>query len=503
MFRTSSGSSLFGPLRFYRSRWKFAHCVVKSRMVEPSYSISWSRPMEQRRRKPRLTVIVGAGATTGAVIAHLRSQRDRSGNPLTEATIKNQPTYSTRDLTEKTRRVNGLQVRLLGTSYDSGPRNRPGATMSRVDSDIPVIPWLMRALEAHYESPNFEHLLAAIEDLEMFAANAHNLSVSDEHRTPLSAFFDPWPRHAFLMDQFMLREARSQVVASLMEYVPDARHAAASQYRENFDALRKSFDLDVFTLNYDLLLDAALTLDGETPFDGFTREIESHRSTARAFDRAGFLTTAQSASCTLIHLHGCKVFGYAADPTNTVRYDEIVKYPRTGDAVESVIGNLRPEHTQHGEILSAGPIISGVNKAAKITATMVPYGYYYQALGNAISANPRLLMIGYGGSDAHVNSWIAQFPHIHGRSRRAAIVLGGGASTWLSFTRQTTIDRLMDAVDNTISPKAVSQRAGLQKITDATLLSHDGFPISAKSIRAIAAFLKQARRNTQGLGRMR
>ena len=348
----------------------------------------------------------------------------------------------------------------------------------------------MRALEANYESPIFEHLLAAIEDLEMFAANAHNLAVSDEHRTPLSAFFDPWPRHAFLMDQFMLREARSQVVAFLMECVPDAHHAATSQYRENFDALRKSFDLDVFTLNYDLLLDAALTLDGETSFDGFTTEIAGRRSTARAFDRSGFLATAQRAPCTLIHLHGCKVFGYANDSTNAVRYDEIVKYLRTGDAVESITGNLRPEHTQHGEILSAGPIISGVNKAAKITATMVPYGYYYQALGNAISANPRILVIGYGGSDPHVNSWIAQFPHIHGLSRRAVVVLGGGASTWLSFARQTTIGRLIDAIDNTVSSKTVSQTVGLQQITEATLLSHDGFPISAKSARAIAAFLK-------------
>lgn len=35
--------------------------------------------MVPRRRKPRLTVIVGEGATTGAVIAHLRGQKDRAG----------------------------------------------------------------------------------------------------------------------------------------------------------------------------------------------------------------------------------------------------------------------------------------------------------------------------------------------------------------------------------------------------------------------------------------
>lgn len=468
-----------------------AHCVLKMRVVEGFYFISWSGLVRQRRGKPRLTVIVGAGATTGAVIAHLRSQKDRSGNPLTEVAIKNQPTYSTRDLTEKIRRANGLQARLFGTSYDPGPRNRPGATIDRVDSDIPVIPWLMRALEAHYQSPNFEHLLAAIEDLEMFAANTHNLSISEEHRTPLSAFFDPLPRHAFLMDRFLLREARRQVITTLMGYVPDARDIAANQYRAPFDVLRGYFDLDIFTLNYDLLLDAALTSEDGSPFDGFTRKISGHGAAAHSFARTDFATMAQRMPCTLVHLHGCSQFGYIADPGKTVRYDEIVKYDNRKDAMDSFTGSLQAEHTQNGNILSAGPIISGVNKAAKITATMVPYGYYYQALGNAVSANPRLLIIGYGGSDAHVNSWIEQFQRIHGQARRAVVVLGGGASTWLSFTRVTTLDRLMDSVDSTISPKTVSQRTGVQELTKTTLLAHDGFPISIKHTREIVSFLKR------------
>lgn len=206
----------------------------------------------RRRRKPRLSVVIGAGATTGAIITHLRGQKDPSGNPLSEEVIKKQTACSTRDLTEMVRGLDRLQARLAGTPYDPGPRNRPDARIHGVDSDVPVIPWLMRALEAHYESPNFEHLLAAIEDLEMFAANANNLSVSDEHRTPLSAFVDFLPRHAFLIDRFLSREARRQVIAALMEYVPDARHGAANQCRESFDILRRHFDLDIFALNYDL-----------------------------------------------------------------------------------------------------------------------------------------------------------------------------------------------------------------------------------------------------------
>ena len=480
-----------------------AHCVIKDRVVERCYSISRCRTVKQRRRKPRLTVIVGAGATTGAVIASLRWQKDRLGNPLSEDTIKRQDNYSTQHLTEKIGRLGAPQAVIAGTPYGRGARDVPGTPPRRYDTQVSVIPWLMQALGAYYRAPNFETLLGVIEDLEMFASSQHNLTARDEYRFPLNAFLDPLPRHAFLLDRLLLQEARRQIVATLMEHVPDKEHYAAIQYRASFDVLKKSFDLDVFTLNYDLLLDAALTSNGQQPFDGFTRDVGSNGPVAQAFDRSGFIARGQREPCTLIHLHGCSLFGYIADRTNTIRFDEIVKHHNVYAALSSVTGSVRSETTQNGEILSAGPIISGVNKIAKITATMVPYGYYYQALGNAISSNSRLLIIGYGGADPHVNAWIEQFQYIHGQARRAVVVLGGGASTQLSFTRETTIDRLVDAVDNKIPTKTFSHHEGLQQITDATLLSHDGFPISARSANDVAAFLNTAadsRPQTEGAG---
>ncbi|MDA8120069.1 MAG: SIR2 family protein [Gammaproteobacteria bacterium] len=457
-------------------------------VVEASHSLYMTAAMKKRRPKPRLTVIVGAGATTGAVIASLRQQKDRSGKPLSEDVIKRQDNYSTQHLTAKIGRLDAPQAIIAGAPYGRGARDVPGTPPRRYDTQVSVIPWLMQALRAYYRAPNFETLLGVIEDLEMFAGSQYNLTARDEYRFPLNAFLDPLPRHAFLLDRLLLQEARRQIVATLMEHVPDKEHCAATQYRASFDILKKSFDLDVFTLNYDLLLDAALTSDSQQPFDGFIRDAGSNGPAARAFDRPSFIARAQRDPCTLVHLHGCSLFGYIADHTGVIRFDEIVKHHNVNAALSSVTGSVRSENTQNGEILSAGPIISGVNKIAKITATMAPYGYYYQALGNAISSNSRLLIIGYGGADPHVNAWIEQFQYIHGQARRAVVVLGGGASAWLSFAHETALDRLMHSVDNAIPPKTLSHTTGIQTLTEATLLAHDGFPVSAEDTREMVSF---------------
>jgi hypothetical protein len=64
------------------------------------------------------------------------------------------------------------------------------------------------------------------------------------------------------------------------------------------------------------------------------------------------------------------------------------------------------------------PIISGLNKAARLTLNPVPYGYYYRALIDSLLSNERLLVIGYGAKDEHVNTWLEQFVAKHGERRR-------------------------------------------------------------------------------------
>jgi hypothetical protein len=58
----------------------------------------------------------------------------------------------------------------------------------------------------------------------------------------------------------------------------------------------------------------------------------------------------------------------------------------------------------------------------KLTENPAPYGNYYLAFATAILQNPRLLIVGYGAADPHVNAWLGEFVKIHGSDRRVVWV---------------------------------------------------------------------------------
>jgi hypothetical protein len=53
---------------------------------------------------------------------------------------------------------------------------------------------------------------------------------------------------------------------------------------------------------------------------------------------------------------------------------------------------------------------------------MDPYQTYYRELSRSLENSPRLLIIGYGFSDYHINSLLRRFTRWHGDERRAAVV---------------------------------------------------------------------------------
>jgi len=76
---------------------------------------------------------------------------------------------------------------------------------------------------------------------------------------------------------------------------------------------------------------------------------------------------------------------------------------------------------QDGRFVSTAlaPIISGLDKITKLAHEPEPFGHYYQAFVDSLLACNRLLVIGYGGRDPHVNAWIEQWKRMHGDDRRA------------------------------------------------------------------------------------
>jgi hypothetical protein len=68
--------------------------------------------------------------------------------------------------------------------------------------------------------------------------------------------------------------------------------------------------------------------------------------------------------------------------------------------------------------VSASPIISGLSKTAKLVHNPEPFGYYYRAFIDSVLACERLLVVGYGGRDDHINVWLEQFSKTHAENRR-------------------------------------------------------------------------------------
>jgi hypothetical protein len=180
--------------------------------------------------------------------------------------------------------------------------------------------------------------------------------------------------------------------------------------------LEEEFQLAIFTLNYDDVVDVARPVW----FDGFVGASESLTGgtdgVANSFDARRFEQWRDSVEPVLVHLHGSVRFG----PSR--RGFDLVKYRSAREAGKAILGVSRSDRSTGGQIVSADPLISGLNKAARLALNPVPYGYYYRALIDSLLSTERLLVIGYGAGDEHVNTWLEQFVAKHGQQRRVGWV---------------------------------------------------------------------------------
>lgn len=65
--------------------------------------------------------------------------------------------------------------------------------------------------------------------------------------------------------------------------------------------------------------------------------------------------------------------------------------------------------TVGGQIVDGTPIISGRQKGGKLIYNPRPYGYYYATAMNLIPITTKLLVLGYGWHDIHLNVNLPQW----------------------------------------------------------------------------------------------
>lgn len=353
--------------------------------------------------KELLVVVVGAGASVRAGISSTEelTRRVKDAMPLIE--------------------VPGVVTAQKG--HVASP------ALSRFPSMADI---LDQALRADYGSDyDFERILHALEELETFLEARYNPEGSTLADTPvLGSFAELMRRFECINDESVIRRTRLDLlklihgtVSSNCDYPLNAHIAidARQQLERLFAALSKRFRLVVIDFNYDDLLDR-MALAWE---DGFTFPVENRFCSLFEPDRWRTFVEDNSSNL-LVHLHGSVRYGYRPQETLSnvaIRFAEPAKYEHLAGARESVANTDASGTRANGEIADAAYIVSGLRKAGKLAYNARPYGYYYRTVMDFMPRTKRLLILGYGWRDLHVNTWINEYIELHPERRTAVITL--------------------------------------------------------------------------------
>lgn len=177
--------------------------------------------------------------------------------------------------------------------------------------------------------------------------------------------------------------------------------------------------MDVFNFNYDTIIENILG-DGNYT-DGFVSTSVSHEY--KIFSPKELLKNPKSLP-TVNHLHGCINYHHVNDLNshlNELRLEDWVKYADYDTVKKIMIGSVQSQpHSQAGETIYNGPIITGLNKTAKLNC--VPFDFYHANLISSITNNHKLLIVGYGFGDLYCNQLIQRMNLIHGDKARICII---------------------------------------------------------------------------------
>jgi hypothetical protein len=219
-----------------------------------------------------------------------------------------------------------------------------------------------------------------------------------------------------------LRRERYAVIEAIGQRFTTVDYQRWEPLYRLFRPFLEHFNLDHFSLNYDLLSDittfALSNRTGKPWFNGFPSVADDPTKGASFLSDVYAKPESKQIYLRTAHLHGSVAFGYKFLHTTT--HDTAALELVELDLPAAAMHNWQVYHRwslENGTSLAAlPPIVSGLRKADKLNVR--PYGNYLQGLAQALSKNSCLLVVGYGGRDAHLNFWIKEFLAIHKTNAR-------------------------------------------------------------------------------------
>ncbi len=266
---------------------------------------------------------------------------------------------------------------------------------------------------------NFEQVFHCLESYISFGRSWSNSCAN----TDICPVFGPFtkPSKIFdvreissVMNQFLLRIM--DIVAGYNSYFEKEKH---NKERWLTDFILSLGTTDIFNFNYDTVFENVYGDGGYE--DGF--ELTPITKEYQIFN-PNKLMNCQDGKSTINHLHGCINYYHPDDPNahvNELRFEDWVKYPTYEDVRKRMLGHSQSQpHSQTKETIYNGPIITGLNKTAKLNC--VPFDFYHAYLVNTITRSNKLLIIGYSFGDLYCNQLIQRMNLIHGKDARVCII---------------------------------------------------------------------------------
>lgn len=281
---------------------------------------------------------------------------------------------------------------------------------------------LVDAARAYYGEKhfNFEHLFEILEAADALKTAWTPGSAATIAEASLTIVR---PALAQLFDGTFIRDCVFILTRSTLEAVQASsaaalQHPGWSTYSQFWHALAERFALTVGTLNYDPSVEQTLGLG---PTHQGMSEVEGENVWRLDVNR--LLDWGDEHR--LFHLHGGVHFGGREYGTDQNRYayednfHELYWHASPDAAMKTAWGRSAPR-SQAGRTLVGGRIVSGLNKPDKLLVE--PLASYYGEFGRAIVRCPRLLIVGYGFNDLHVNALLARLNRAHGSSRKIGVI---------------------------------------------------------------------------------
>lgn len=276
---------------------------------------------------------------------------------------------------------------------------------------------------------NFEDIYHVLDQIDSYGEyfSGRNTTLK-QFKPALTAFVKPKENerifdggYSLVAQKLMIKKIK-ELVAKYELQLNKNENQNYSWYSRFWEKLVATNFCDITTLNYDRCIENIIEYT-----DGFDRPVLG----VSKFNPKILEKTDKSR---IMHLHGSINYGYPRDHDILEKYSyhELVKYQNyLDDRITSAM--RQPKKDQTNERVEIGPLITGLNKTAKITS--IPYSFYNAELIKNIYKNDCLLIIGYSFGDYYINENLLKFMHFNSPAAKLVIIDNLDQKRWDKNTK--------------------------------------------------------------------